>query len=140
MSLGLAGLMLLGGGTLLSSSHHVSAQYGSVTPAATEVCATQSASATAESDQDGVNTPEPTENAAAVEPTESMAATLEPTEAVDVDNVGPQCDDKNAPDNRDSTDSENNIEATQSPTDNGGDNVDQQDAGEVQPTPTSSVK
>jgi hypothetical protein len=108
LTLVMAALLLFGGGILMSGPHRAIAQGGLPTPTATETCTAQDA-----------------------------AATAEPTQATDADNVDLQCSDQTTLDGQDSADAESSVEPTESSTDKGGDNVDQQgdhrDAGDTQP-------
>ena len=111
-TLAMAALLLLGGGALMSGPHRAGAQSGSPIPTVTETCTAQ-----------------------------DVAATAEPTQTTDGDNVDFQCGDQTTLDGKDSADTESNIEPTESVVDKGGGNVDQQgdhqDTGDTQPDAAS---
>src|SRR5260221_4061227 len=115
VTVGMAALLLLGGGALMSGPNFAAPQSGSAPPAATEPCTAQDA-----------------------------AATAEPTQSADADMVDLQCGDQTTADGTDATASESSIEPTESANDKGGDNVDQQgdnqDAGDTQPDAANSGK
>jgi hypothetical protein len=136
LTLAVAALLLLGGGALMSGPHRAGAQ-GAPTPAATETCTAQDATATAE-----------------------------PTQAGETDTANVQCGDQTGTDGQNSTDTESSVdqpgdyqtgldgqnskglessvEPTASANDQGGDNVDQpgdhQDPGDTQPDAADSAK
>lgn len=115
VTVGMAALLLLGGGALMSGPHFAAAQASQATPAATETCTAQDA-----------------------------AATAEPTQSADADMVDLQCGDQTSVDGTDAAGAESSIEPTESANDKGGDNVDQQgdnqDAGDTQPNAANSGK
>ena len=116
--LGMAALLLLGGGALIGGPHNVAAQTTAPTPAATETCTAQDAAATAEP--------------------------VEVKDATDADTVDLQCGDQSTVDTAAESSTESSVEAVEPAGDTGADNVDQQgdhqDPGDTQPDAATSGK